>query len=162
MSSSALETPMMRQYLGIKAQHPDAIVFYRMGDFYELFLEDAEKAAPLLDITLTTRDRGKPDAVPMCGVPVHSADQYVQQLANKGFKVAICEQVEAPQKRGAKKLVKREVIEVITPGLSGNPSAAESSKEIALVAVEWHRPQIGFAIYDASTSDFPYLCDRAW
>jgi len=73
MSRSARDTPMMRQYLGIKARHPDALIFYRMGDFYELFFEDAECAAPLLDITLTTRDRGKPDAVPMCGAPEASA-----------------------------------------------------------------------------------------
>ena len=85
MSRSARDTPMMRQYLGIKARHPDAIIFYRMGDFYELFFEDAERVAPLLDITLTTRDRGKPDAVPMCGVPVHSADGYVKRLADLGL-----------------------------------------------------------------------------
>ncbi len=77
MSRSTLETPMMRQYLAIKAQCPDAILFYRMGDFYEMFLADAELCAPLLDIQLTTRDKGKPDAVPMCGVPVHAVDVHV-------------------------------------------------------------------------------------
>ena len=76
-AKSALDTPMMRQYLAIKSAHPDAIVFYRMGDFYEMFLRDAEVAAPLLDIALTTRDKNKPDAVPMCGVPVHAADPYL-------------------------------------------------------------------------------------
>jgi DNA mismatch repair protein MutS len=81
MTSSARDTPMMRHFLEIKAQHPDAIVLYRMGDFYELFLADAETAAPLLDLTLTSRDKGKPDAVPMCGFPVHSADGYVKRLA---------------------------------------------------------------------------------
>ena len=123
MTSSALSTPMMRQYLAIKARHPDAIVFYRMGDFYEMFLGDAELAAPLLDIALTTRDKGKPDAVPMCGVPVHAADAYVKRLAEAGHRVAICEQVEHPSGpsagapgRSTRGLVRREVIEVVTPG----------------------------------------------
>jgi hypothetical protein len=107
MSGSALDTPMMRQYLAVKAQHPDAIVFYRMGDFYEMFLRDAELAAPLLDIALTTRDKGKPDPVPMCGVPVHAADQYLARLAAQGLRVAICEQVE--EAGAARKLVRREV-----------------------------------------------------
>ena len=80
-SGSALDTPMMRQFLAVKAQHPDAIVFYRMGDFYEMFLEDAERAAPLLGIALTTRDKNKPDPVPMCGVPVHAADAHIKRLA---------------------------------------------------------------------------------
>ena len=98
MTRSALETPMMRQYLAIKARQPDAIVFYRMGDFYEMFLGDAELAAPLLEIALTTRDRGKPDAVPMCGVPVHAADVHVKRLTELGHRVAICEQVEDPSR----------------------------------------------------------------
>ena len=85
---------MMKQYLAIKKTQPNAMLFYRMGDFYELFLSDAEKAAPLLDITLTTRDKGKSDPVPMCGVPVHSADGYIKKLAELGHRVAICEQVE--------------------------------------------------------------------
>src|SRR6516165_11714900 len=118
MTLSALSTPMMRQYLAIKARHPDAIVFYRMGDFYEMFLRDAELAAPILDIALTTRDKGKPDAVPMCGVPVHAADGYVKRLAEAGHRVAICEQVEASHSgaaspRSARGLVRREVIEVV-------------------------------------------------
>ena len=83
MTRSALETPMMRQYLAIKAKHPDSILFYRMGDFYEMFLRDAELAAPLLEIALTTRDRGKPDAVPMCGVPAHAVDAYIHYLRDK-------------------------------------------------------------------------------
>ena len=95
-SASALDTPMMRQYLSIKKTQREAVLFYRMGDFYELFLEDAERVAPLLDLTLTTRDKGKPDAIPMCGVPVHSADGYVKRLAELGYRVAICEQVETP------------------------------------------------------------------
>ena len=84
-AKSALDTPMMRQYLAMKARHPDAILFYRMGDFYEMFLRDAELAAPLLDIALTTRDKGKPDAVPMCGVPVHAADEYLARARRAGL-----------------------------------------------------------------------------
>ena len=114
-ATSALETPMMKQYLEIKAKHPNSFLFYRMGDFYELFLEDARKAAPLLEITLTTRDKGKIDPVAMCGVPVHSADAYVKRLGELGHRVAICEQVEAPSSGGASKLMRREVVEVITP-----------------------------------------------
>ena len=93
MTRAARDTPMMRQFLSVKARHPDAIVFYRMGDFYEMFLSDAEIAAPILDIALTTRDRDKEDAVPMCGIPVHSADPHIKRLAELGYRVAICEQV---------------------------------------------------------------------
>lgn len=156
MSPSALQTPMMRQYLAIKAQHPDAIVFYRMGDFYEMFLTDAETAAPLLDIALTTRDRGKPDAVPMCGVPVHSADAYIKRLADAGRKVAICEQVEPASAGGGRRLLRREVIEVITPGLVGDPEGLDARCEIGLAALA-RSPDgraVGLAVLDASTADF--------
>ena len=105
MTTSALETPMMKQYLAVKAEHPEAIVFYRMGDFYEMFLGDAERAAPLLDIALTTRDKNKPDPVPMCGVPVHAADPHIKRLAELGHRVAICEQVEDAKKAGGRRLV---------------------------------------------------------
>ena len=123
---------MMRHFLEIKAQHPDAIVLYRMGDFYELFLEDAEKAAPLLDLTLTTRDKNKADPVPMCGFPVHSADGYVKRLAELGERVAICEQVERSEggqraQGSTAKLVRREVVEVITPGLLGDLEGLEGT-----------------------------------
>ena len=87
MKSSAGNTPMMRQYLKIKAQYPDAVLLYRMGDFYELFLEDAERVAPMLDITLTTRDKDKANPVPMCGFPVHSSDGYVKRLAELGARI---------------------------------------------------------------------------
>ncbi|MCG8592659.1 MAG: DNA mismatch repair protein MutS [Proteobacteria bacterium] len=155
MKSSSLETPMMRQYLAIKAEHPDAIVFYRMGDFYEMFLDDATRAAPLLDIALTTRDKGKPDAVPMCGVPVHAADQHVKRLAELGHRVAICEQVEDPKSAGGR-LVKRRVVEVVTPGLVGDPSGLESATEVAVVAIApgTGAGSVGLAALDASTGDF--------
>ena len=144
---------MMRHFLAVKARHPDAIVFYRMGDFYEMFLRDAEIAAPLLDITLTTRDKAKEDPVPMCGIPVHSADGYIQQLAALGHRVAVCEQVEDPKAAGGKRLVRREVVEVVTPGLVGDPAGIEAARDLSLVAyLPGDSP--GLAVLDASTGDF--------
>ena len=166
MSRSARDTPMMRQYLGIKARHPDAIIFYRMGDFYELFFEDAERVAPLLDITLTTRDRGKPDAVPMCGVPAHSADGYVKRLTELGHRVAICEQVEDPKNTGGQRLVRREVVEVVTPGLVGDPDGLDAARELIVAAIEpgGALGAAGVAALDASTGSFratEVSCDGA-
>jgi DNA mismatch repair protein MutS len=143
---------MMRQFLAVKEQHPDSIVFYRMGDFYEMFLDDAVLAAPLLDITLTTRDKNKSDPVPMCGVPVHAADQHLQKLASLGYRIAICEQVENPAEAGGKRLVKREVVEVVTPGLVGDPDGLPSGHELALVALLPGEVS-GMAVLDASTGD---------
>lgn len=154
MSRSARDTPMMRQYRDIKEGHPDAFLFYRMGDFYELFFEDAERAAPLLDIALTTRDRGKPDAIPMCGVPVHSADGYVKKLAELGHRVAICEQVEDARAAAGRRLVRREVIEVVTPGLVGDPEGLEASSEVAVAALWAGADGAGLAAFDASTGRF--------
>jgi DNA mismatch repair protein MutS len=154
MSTSALDTPMMRQYRAIKAQHPDAILFYRMGDFYELFLADAELAAPLLDITLTTRDKGKPDAVPMCGVPVHGVDPYLKRLTELGHRVAICEQTEAPSKTARTKLVRREVVEVLTPGLVGDPEGLDARSEVAVAALDFDAGSgAGLAALEASTGE---------
>ncbi len=152
MKRSALDTPMMRQYLAIKERHPDAIVFYRMGDFYEMFLRDAEIAAPLLDIALTTRDRDKPDPVPMCGVPVHAADPHVKRLVELGHRVAICEQVEDAKAAG-RRLVRREVVEVVTPGLAGDPETIEARRELCIAALLPGSP-IGLAVLDATTGDF--------
>ena len=112
-------TPLMAQYLEIKAAHPDYLLFYRMGDFYELFFDDAVKAADALDIALTKRGKHAGDDIPMCGVPVHAAEHYLQQLIRKGFRVAVCEQLEDPaeaKKRGSKSVVKRDVIRLVTPG----------------------------------------------
>src|SRR3954469_2167278 len=105
----------MRQYLDIKERHPDALVLFRLGDFYEMFFEDAVIGARLLDLTLTTRDKGKDDAVPMCGVPHHAARVYIAKLTEFGHKVVLCEQTEDPKL--AKGLVKREVVRIITPGV---------------------------------------------
>jgi DNA mismatch repair protein MutS len=143
---------MMRQYLALKERHPDAILFYRMGDFYEMFLRDAELAAPLLEIALTTRDKGKPDAVPMCGVPVHAADAHVKRLAELGHRVAICEQVEDP--RTARGLVRREVVEVITPGLVGDPEGLDARREVSLAALLAGEGEAGLAALEASTGSF--------
>ncbi len=155
---------MMRQYLAIKAQHPDALVFYRMGDFYELFLDDAEVAAPLLDIALTTRDKGKPDAVPMCGVPVHGVGPHLKRLAELGYRVAICEQVEdakAARAGGAKRLVRREVVEVVTPGLAGDPSGLAADTEVQLAALWSAAGASALAILEASTGEFRVVSERS-
>ncbi len=162
MKGAALDTPMMRQYLAIKAQHADSILLYRMGDFYEMFLEDALLAASLLDIALTTRDKGKPDAVPMCGVPVHSADAYIKRLASLGHRIAICEQVEESASKGRGGLVRREVVEVVTPGLVGDLEGLEARREVTLAAIEpaaaetggAAEGQVGLAVLEASTGDF--------
>ena len=111
-------TPMMEQYLSIKSAHPDCLLFYRMGDFYELFFQDAVEAAAALDITLTKRGHNHDGSdIPMCGVPVHAHDTYLSRLIRKGFRVAVCEQTEDPaeaKKRGSKAVVRREVVRVVT------------------------------------------------
>src|SRR5712671_8100135 len=115
-------TPLMRQYAAIKKQHPNALLVFRLGDFYELFFEDAIVAARELQITLTSRNKEKDISVPMCGVPYHAAEGYLAKLLRKGFKVAICEQMENPKL--AKKLVRREVTRVLTPGTSADANLA--------------------------------------
>ena len=107
-------TPMIQQYLKVKSEHEDAFLFFRLGDFYELFFTDAEEASQILEITLTSRDAGSRDRIPMCGVPYHAAAGYIETLVRKGHKVAICEQTEDPKE--AKGIVKREVVKIITPG----------------------------------------------
>ena len=113
-------TPMMAQYLAVKARYPDCLVFYRMGDFFELFFDDAIKASETLDITLTRRGKTQGDEIPMCGVPAHSFDPYLAKLIRCGFKVAICDQTETPEEAkkrgGSKALVNRDVIRVVTQG----------------------------------------------
>src|SRR4051812_1705732 len=105
----------MRQYFEVKERYPDCVVFFRVGDFYELFGDDAVRVARAIELTLTTRDKGREDAVPMCGVPYHAAKVYLSRLVEQGFKVAVCDQVEDP--RLAKGLVKREVTRIVTPGV---------------------------------------------
>lgn len=156
MSRSALETPMMKQFLELKAQYPDSVIFYRMGDFYEMFLEDAELVAPLLDIALTSRDKGKADAVPMCGVPVHAAEGHIKRLASLGHRIAICEQIEDPKEIGGKRLLRRAVVEVVTPGLIGDPTGLEAHAVVAVAAIyrDSETKGIGLAVLDATTADF--------
>src|SRR5438132_4003565 len=144
-------TPLMRQYAAIKKHHPTALVFFRLGDFYELFFEDAVVAARELQITLTSRNKEKDTAIPMCGVPYHSAENYLSKLLRKGFKVAICEQMEDP--RFAKTLVRREVTQVLTPGtaLDGSISSEENN---FLAALARSSGAVGLAALDLSTGEF--------
>src|SRR5438477_8854846 len=126
-------TPLMRQYAAIKKQHPNVLLFFRLGDFYELFFDDAVLAARELQITLTSRNKEKGVAIPMCGVPYHSAESYIQKLIRKGYKVAICEQMEDPKQ--ATKLVRREVTRVMTPGTAADSAlASEDNNFLAAVA----------------------------
>ncbi len=148
-------TPLMRQYAAIKKEHPNALLFFRLGDFYELFFDDAVLAARELQITLTSRNKEKGVAIPMCGVPYHAAEGYIAKLIRRGFKVAVCEQVGVPTKdpRLAKKLVRREVTRVVTPGTAADSSLnAEENNFLAAVAtVDDH---VGFAALDLSTGEF--------
>jgi DNA mismatch repair protein MutS len=144
-------TPLMRQYAAIKKDHPTALLFFRLGDFYELFFDDALLASKELQITLTSRNKEKGIAVPMCGVPYHAAEGYIAKLIRKGFKVAICEQVEDP--RVAKKLVRREVTRVVTPGTAAD-SSLSSEENNFLAAVAQSGDRAGFAALDLSTGEF--------
>ncbi|NDY70666.1 DNA mismatch repair protein MutS [Desulfobacter hydrogenophilus] len=146
------QTPMMAQYLAIKETCQDAILFYRMGDFYEMFLEDAVKAASILEIALTSRNKNDPDPIPMCGLPYKAADLYIAKLIEKGCKVAVCEQVEAPSQ--AKGLVKREIVRVITPGMILNDSLLDRGTNNFLVAISKTSDYSGLACIDISTGSF--------
>ncbi len=144
-------TPLMRQYAAIKKEHPNALLFFRLGDFYELFFDDAVLAARELQITLTSRNKEKGVAIPMCGVPYHAAESYISKLIRRGFRVAVCEQVEDP--RLAKTLVRREVTRVVTPGTAADSSlGAEENNFLAAVATVADR--VGFAALDLSTGEF--------
>jgi DNA mismatch repair protein MutS len=145
-------TPAMRQYLEIKEKHKDCILFFRMGDFYEMFFEDAIVASKVLEITLTSRNKGKEDSVPLCGVPYHAASSYIARLIEKGFKVAICEQVEDP--REAKGIVKREVVRIITPGLVIDTENLEAKENNFLAGIAVRDSLFGLAFIDISTGDF--------
>src|SRR2546425_9437732 len=144
-------TPLMRQYAAIKKQHPSALLFFRLGDFYELFFDYAKMAARELQITLTSRNKEKGVAVPMCGVPYHAAESYISKLIRKGFKVAICEQMEDP--RLAKKLVRREVTRVVTPGTVADTSLSSEENNF-LAALAHLGDRVGFAALDLSTGEF--------
>ena len=144
-------TPMMVQYLDAKRENPDALLFFRMGDFYEMFFEDAEIASKAMEVVLTARESAG-EKVPMCGVPHHSASTYIARLINQGFKVAICEQMEDPKQ--ATGIVKREVIRVITPGTILEDYMLDESRNNFLAAVYQVENSAGVAYLDVSTGDF--------
>ncbi len=147
-------TPMLKQYHEIKAKYKDAILFFRMGDFYEMFYEDAKKAARVLEIALTSRNKNKDDGVPMCGVPVHAAENYLTRLVQAGYRVAVCEQVEDPKE--AKGLVKREVVRVVTPGLMTSEGSLGSKSHNFIASLSYSEEQKlwGFAYLDILTGLF--------
>src|ERR1700722_15177953 len=155
---SASQTPVMRQYLEAKTAHPDALMLFRMGDFYELFFEDAVTAARALDLTLTARNKGSDDEIPMAGVPHHAASAYVQRLLEQGFKVAICEQMADPSK--VKGLVPREVVRVVTPGIVYDDAGLEARENHYLAAVEHDGASWGIAALDVSTGELS-ACEAA-
>ena len=145
-------TPMMQQYMNIKDQYKDCILFYRLGDFYEMFFDDALRASRELEITLTGKDCGLEERAPMCGVPYHAVDTYLNKLIAKGYRVAICEQTEDPKQ--AKGLVKREVIRIVTPGTNLSQQALDETRNNYLMCLVYDNNQFGIAITDISTGDF--------
>lgn len=148
-------TPMMQQYLQVKEQYKDCIVFFRLGDFYEMFFEDAELASRILEITLTGRDCGLEQRAPMCGVPHHSAHSYIAKLIQKGYRVAICEQVEDPSQ--AKGVVKREVTRVVTPGTVIDQMMLDEKSNNYILSVYYENGGYGMAYADISTGEFVTL-----
>ena len=152
------QTPMIQQYLRIKSQVPDAILFFRMGDFYEMFFEDALEASKILDIALTSRNKGnKDESVPLCGIPYHACDQYLARLIQAGKRVAICEQVEDP--KTAKTIVRREIIRIVTPGLPVGLESILGSENIFLGALVPSGEGMGLAFLDILTGDLKLLSE---
>ena len=152
-ASSKAHTPMMQQYLKIKAEHPNDIVFYRMGDFYELFFDDAKRASQILDITLTARGKNNGNPIPMCGVPYHSAEGYLAKLVKQGVSVAICEQVGDPET--SKGPVERQVVRVVTPGTISDEALLDARRDSLLLAVHCdNKNGIGLATLDMSSGRF--------
>lgn len=145
-------TPMMQQYMETKEQYRDCILFYRLGDFYEMFYEDALTASRELEITLTGKNCGQEEKAPMCGVPYHAIEGYLNKLVAKGYKVAICEQVEDPKE--AKGIVKREVIRIVTPGTNLNVQALEEGKNNYLMSIVYISGRIGISVADVTTGDY--------
>lgn len=145
-------SPMMQKYLETKKEYEDCVLFYRLGDFYEMFFDDAINVSRELELTLTGKDCGQEERAPMCGIPYHAADSYINRLVEKGYKVAICEQVEDP--KTAKGLVKREVIKVVTPGTNFNPMALDETKNNYIMCVAYMPDSIGLATSDITTGEF--------
>ena len=156
-------TPMLRQYLDIKKNYPGTILFFRLGDFYEMFSEDAIIGARELGITLTARQKDSPNPIPMCGVPHHAATNYIAKLVKRGYRVAICEQAE-PAGKGVK-LVKRDVVRVITPGTAIDSQLSESRQSTYLAAVSGSEDRFGIAFLELSTGSFQateFIGTNAW
>ena len=149
-------TPMMQKYLETKKEYPDCILFYRLGDFYEMFFEDALTASRELEITLTGKSCGQEERAPMCGVPYHAVDGYLNKLVSKGYKVAICEQVEDPKL--AKGLVRREVTRIVTPGTNLDVQAMDDTRNNYLICVSFFQGKIGISVADVTTGDY-YLTE---
>lgn len=145
-------SPMMKHYLKTKEQVPDCMLFYRLGDFYELFFEDAEECSKVLELTLTGKNCGLEERAPMCGVPYHAADIYINKLIEKGYKVAICEQVEDPKL--AKGMVKREIVKIVTPGTNTSTASLDESKNNYLMCVIYDQSSFGISTVDVTTGDF--------
>ncbi len=145
-------SPMMQHYLDTKEQYKDCILFYRLGDFYEMFFEDAQIASRELEITLTGKECGQEERAPMCGIPYHAANVYIAKLIEKGYKVAICEQLEDPKK--AKGIVKRDVIRIVTPGTIIEDNLLEEKKNNYIMSIYKQGIFFGVAVCDISTGDF--------
>ncbi|HSE20843.1 MAG TPA: hypothetical protein VLB68_04270, partial [Pyrinomonadaceae bacterium] len=150
--TSTNTTPMLRQYRELKQQHPGTLLFFRLGDFYELFFDDAVIGSRELQITLTARQKESENPIPMCGVPHHSAANYIARLVRKGFRVAICEQTEEAGK--TKKLVRREVVRIVTPGTPIDPQLLEAREPVFLAAICCAGETVGAAFLDISTGEF--------
>ena len=144
-------SPMMKEYVKTKEEYSDCILFYRLGDFYEMFFDDAVVASKELELTLTGKDCGQKERAPMCGVPFHAAETYINRLIERGHKVAICEQVEDPKK--AKGLVKREVVRIVTPGTTLDAAALDETKNNYLMSIVSMEEHFGCAIADITTGD---------
>ena len=145
-------TPMMQQYMKTKEEYKDCILFYRLGDFYEMFFDDAITASKELDITLTGKNCGLEERAPMCGVPFHSVDGYLNRLVSKGYKVAICEQMEEPS--NARGIVRREVVRVATPGTNLDMQALDESRNNYIMCVAYIADRFGMSVADVTTGDY--------
>ena len=152
MDENASFTPMMEKYLETKKEYQDCILFYRLGDFYEMFFDDAITASKVLELTLTGKDCGRPERAPMCGIPYHAVDGYLNKLVHAGYKVAICEQMEDPKL--AKGLVKREVIRIVTPGTNMDVQTMEEGENSYLMGLIYDHGVFGISTVDLTTGDY--------
>ncbi|MDF9901744.1 UNVERIFIED_ORG: DNA mismatch repair ATPase MutS [Pseudomonas reinekei] len=160
VSDLSSHTPMMQQYWRLKNQHPDQLMFYRMGDFYEIFYEDAKKAAKLLDITLTARGQSAGQAIPMCGIPYHAAEGYLAKLVKLGESVVICEQVGDPAT--SKGPVERQVVRIITPGTVSDEALLDERRDNLIAAVLGDERLFGLAVLDITSGNFSVLEIKGW